>query len=926
MPLVIPMQHLGSADLAAVGGKALNLGVLADAGFAVPIGFCITTAAYAAVVADRLEPLLARLEEEGPDTADLAAEARALVAAAPVPAAVRAAVLDAYTGLGSTAAVAVRSSATAEDLATASFAGQQDTYLNVVGPEQLLTAVRRCWASLWTDRAVSYRQQAGIGQRGVALAVVVQEMVDAVAAGVLFTANPVTSSRAQCVLEASPGLGEAVVSGAVVPDRFVVETSSGRITERAVGERRVVVRPRPGGGTEQVGTEQVGTVQVGAERVGPERVGTEPAQRACLSDIQVGQLVRLGARVAAHYGRPQDLEWALAGDGRFWLTQARPITTLYPLVDPSAAAGGGDRVFLNASLAQGLTRPLTPMGLAALRLVSASVAAVAGHPVARPRDGARALHVAAGRVFLDLTPAVRNRLGRRVVLAAFGVMEARSASVLRGLLQEQSFAVDPRPPVHAVAAVGRVALRLGLPRRVLTAALSPRAAYAAIAREQRRLEASLVLPQDATPGQRLDLVEARLGGGLFLMAPRVMANAVAGFLALELARRLLGRTADPVELQGVLRGLPHNVTTEMDLALWWLAERIRADAASSAAVTAEPVVRLAARYRAGSLPPVTQRGLAEFLATYGDRAVGEIDLGLPRWSDDPSHLLGVAKNYLAQDDPELAPPVQFASATRDAEAMVARLVGRLGRSHPVRARLVALLLGRARQLVGLRESHKFLLVRGLGRLHEHLYQVGVALAEAGAVTDPDDVFFLDLDQARRGLAGEPLQDRVAACREEYAVELRRRHIPRLLLSDGTEPEAVAAYRPERAAGSSPAALHGSPASAGTAHGPARVVLDPVGAQLRPGEILVAPSTDPGWTPLFLTAAGLVMEMGGANSHGAVVAREYGIPAVVGVPDATSRISSGQPVTVDGTIGRVTVDGAGGLVTVDGAGGLVTVEG
>jgi pyruvate,water dikinase len=216
-------------------------------------------------------------------------------------------------------------------------------------------------------------------------------------------------------------------------------------------------------------------------------------------------------------------------------------------------------------------------------------------------------------------------------------------------------------------------------------------------------------------------------------------------------------------------------------------------------------------------------------------------------------------------------------------------------------------LRRARLFAGLRELPKYQLVVGLAEVRKQLALAGAALAAAGAVADADDIFFLDLDEARAGLTAgagvTDLRDLVARRREEYALELERRHIPRVLLSDGTEPEML----PTGGTPGRPAALGtltGSPASAGTVTAAARVILDPVGAHLEPGEILVAPSTDPGWTPLFLTAGGLVMEMGGPNSHGAVVAREYGIPAVVGVPDATLRLSTGQKITVDGGAGTV----------------------
>ena len=291
-----------------------------------------------------------------------------------------------------------------------------------------------------------------------------------------------------------------------------------------------------------------------------------------------------------------------------------------------------------------------------------------------------------------------------------------------------------------------------------------------------------------------------------------------------------------------------------------------------------------------------QTGLTEFLDRYGERAVAEIDIGMPRWSDDPQHVLGVIANYLRLDDDRAAPDAVFARGAADAAEMIRSLVDRTG---VIRRPLARFALDRARRLAGVREMPKYLLIVALAQLRAHLARTGQALAADGRIPSPDDIFMLSTTEARAGLAGTDLHELVAARREAYATELRRRHVPRVLLSDGTEPEATAV-----AADAPDGSLVGTAASAGSVTGEARVVLDPVGARLEPGEILVAPSTDPGWTPLFLTAGGLVMEMGGANSHGAVVAREYGIPAVVGVPDATTRITTGDRITVDGTAGSV----------------------
>jgi rifampicin phosphotransferase len=881
MTLVVDLADVDSTMINAVGGKALNLGLMSLGKLPVPGGFCVTTDAYRLVVQERLDDLMDKLAA-GTDPAGVAAaaeEARRRVLALEPPGELQTAISDHYDALGDDEAVAVRSSATAEDLAHASFAGQQDTYLNVVGSAALLAAVRRCWASLWTDRAVSYRNANGIDHRGVALAVVVQRMIDAAVAGVMFTANPITGNRNETAIDASPGLGEAVVSGAVNPDHFVVDSVEHSIVTRRLGDKRVMITSRLGGGTEH-------------------HELADQASEPCLDDQQVLQLADLGQRVQRLYGAPQDTEWALDSAGHFWLTQARPITTLYPL---SQMHRSGLRVLMCFSLAQGLTRPITPMGIAAIRLIGSSVATALRMPPVEPLAGPPAMHAPGQRLYLDLTSVLRNRIGRRaVIFGVFGMMEARASAVLKTIGEWPDFSIIDSRDHTMLRHIATAVLRNRVPVRVAIGLANPEWAYRGVDASERRLRRSLTLPADATASQRLDFVGERLGEVLFVML-RTLPYAVGGYLMLAVSRRLLRDVAQPGELQEVLRGLPHNITTEMDLELWELTEEIRSDEASRTAFTDLTVPDLLQRYRERALPAVAQRGLQGFLRRFGHRAVAEIDLGMPRWSDDPSYLLGVISNYLRLDESDLDPASQFRAGAAKAESMITSLTSRAAERSRLRAKLAGWTLRRVRQLAGLREAHKFPLALAFAGMREHLKAVGRELAAVKVLDQVDDVFFLDLGDARRGLAGEDLRALVTERREAYQQELKRRHIPRVILSDGTEPEALAV-----AAAGADGALAGSPASTGTVTGRARVVLDPVGAHLEPGEILVAPSTDPGWTPLFLTAGGLVMEMGGSGSHGAVVAREYGIPAVVGVPDATNKIETGQLITVDGTAGLVSL--------------------
>ncbi len=895
-PSIVFLSDLGRRSLAIAGGKGANLGELLHAGLPVPPAFCLTTAAYAeAAAVARLDEIVERLNATAPSNTArlqaLAASARQRLLAAPVPEATRQAIRRAYAMLSSRRAsdavpVAVRSSATAEDLPEASFAGQQETYLNVVGAESIVDAVRRCWASLWSERAVVYRAWNGIDQRTVRLAVVVQELIQASVAGVLFTANPVTGRRRQAVIDASFGLGEAVVSGAVTPDHFVVDTADGAILERRLGDKRRRVVALPAGGT----------------RLEEE---DRSAHTACLSDEQLRRLAQLGVQVEVCFGTPQDIEWALDSGGAFWLLQARPITTLFPL--PANAPTGDDlRVYFSFNVAQGVLGPITPMGRQAFRLMGSGLAALVGRPVTNPLDGPASLVEAAERIFLDLTPLLQNPLGQRLIIRALQNMEARSAAMIALLsANPRVLAQARRAPLWqsmgAVLTLTSVLMRTRILPRTLWALVRPDSARARAQRAAAEALALSHLPPEAGPEEHLRTVERLLLKGPPHFGPYVIPVVLAGIGSWVAAGALLAGIATAGELQAISRGLPHNPTTAMDLDLWALAQRVRADERLAHEVRATPPEQLAHDYLAGRLPPVLQDGLASFLRRYGHRGVGEVDLGLPRWVEDPAYLLAVLAGSLLATPQTLAPDAQFRKAQDEASAVVDRLVRRARATSRWRGWLVRVLLSRARALAGQREAPKFYAVQLLARARLLLKPVGDALATTGRLERPDDIFSLTLPEAHAALAGADLRPLVRERRAAYAREQRRRHVPRVLLSDGTEPAAAASWS---SGASQPHVLQGTPASAGVVTAHARVVLDPHGAHLEPGEILVAPSTDPGWTPLFLTAAGLVMEMGGPMSHGAVVAREYGIPAVVGVPSATQQIVDGQLLTLDGGAGTV----------------------
>jgi pyruvate,water dikinase len=637
---------------------------------------------------------------------------------------------------------------------------------------------------------------------------------------------------------------------------------------------------------------------------GTERLdAVDRSTEICLSEAELRTLTTLGAQVEALYGAPQDIEWALDQAGHLWLTQTRPVTTLYPLPEHAPYADDELRVYFSANVVQGVYQPLTPMGIATFRLFGSTVATIVGFPPRDLQQGPGAFTVAASRIFLDVTAALRHSLGRTFLInVVVRFAEARSVDLFQQVVTDPRLSIVSRSPWPAIRIAFHLLIKKGFFLYLFQSLVRPSAALARVERIEARLRALGEIPVGAGAVEYLDAFERLLSSKTVSLIFSIVPAFPVGFGAYGLARRLLKGLATSDELQKVIQGLPCNPTTEMDLALWALVEQVRDDPVAVQSLRDQIPQHLAQAYREGALPPILQQGLADFLCKYGHRAVAEIDLGMPRWSEDPSHLLGALANYLRVADASQAPDVQFQRRAQEAEATVAELTRRAMRKSRWLGIRVRFCLKRARALIGWREKPKFYLVLVLARARQLLWTVGEALAHAGRLSVAEDIFFLTPQEARSALAGADMHDVICERRASYQQEMKRRHIPRILLSDGTEP-AAQTHSVETASPS----LRGTPASPGRVTARARVILDPTGAYLEPGEILVAPSTDPGWTPLFLTASGLVMEMGGAISHGAVVAREYGIPAVVGVPGATERIVTGQCILLDGSEGTVTLD-------------------
>ncbi len=878
------------ATLDTAGGKGANLARLTRAGFDVPPGFIISTEVYRAFVgANSLQTVIqSAVENLAADEAGALEQASARIrtafSAGKMTVETESTVRTAYGNLNGVP-VAVRSSATAEDLPDLSFAGQQDTYLNIIGEGELLKAVINCWSSLWTARAIGYRMRNHIPHNDAALAVVVEEMVRSDVSGVLFTANPLTGLLSESVIDSTFGLGEALVSGQVEPDHFVVDTASGAIISKTLGAKKVSTRGKAGGGVETI-----------AEDAGA---------RQTLSDTDIRQLASLGSQIQKEYGTPQDIEWARAG-GKLFILQSRAVTSLFPL-----PASDGFTIWFSFGAVQGVLAPFTPLGSDTGQCVFTGGAKIFGVQVAY--DAQTVLVPAGERLWIKVSDLVRHPLGRRVFSALLGFIEPSIGKILRGLVDEPQLGAGKgrfklstarRLAGFALTMLGRFARTLHNPEKA-------RADFdQLIERELSTAHITVSGDMHARLAQRLDFMKGRMSAAFPMLLPRFIPVLGPGMGILNLLTHLTTESSGTdhgfsMLALDVTRGLPNNVTTEMDLALWDTATAIRGDAASLAVFTCTDAPLLALRYANGALPEAAQKAIAAFMSRYGMRGVGEIDIGQPRWRDDPTPIMQTLQSYLQITDPNAAPDVLFARGQKTAEEAIEQLAAaaRKQRGGWFKEKLIRFAARRLRILLGVREAPKFYAVRMIGIVRQELLESGKELTEAGVFERPDDIFFLHISELESLSRNESRdwKDIIAGRYTAYEREQRRRQIPRVLVSDGrTFYEGIGA---ETDTGD---VITGSPVSAGVVEGIVHVVLDPRGTQLAPGEILVCPGTDPAWTPLFMAAGGLITEVGGMMTHGSVVAREYGIPAVVGVHQATIRLKDGQRIRLDGTAGKILV--------------------
>ncbi|GAA2435204.1 rifamycin-inactivating phosphotransferase [Streptomyces lavendulocolor] len=855
------LQEVDETQVAGVGGKGAHLGVLSRIeGVSVPGGFCVTTDAFRRIVAeapsigDRLDQLSLLRPDDREAVRSLSAQIRRTIEGITIPGDLAAAITRALARAGEQAAYAVRSSATAEDLPTTSFAGQQDTYLNVVGPEAILRHVSRCWASLFTERAVTYRQRNGIDHRAVHMAVVVQRMVFSQAAGILFTADPVSGNRKVATVDAGFGLGEALVSGLVNPDVYKVR--DGRIVARTIAVKERAVHALPNGGTRT------------------RAVDARHQEQPALTDEQVVRLVQLGRRIEAHFGSPQDIEWCLADD-RCWIVQSRPITTLFPIPETDDEE---NHVYVSVGHQQMMTDPMKPLGLSLWKLTA----------MAPMRD-------AGGRLFVDATRALSSPASRAGLMDLVGRSDPLTRDALETVLDRDDFVPsfpDPEPGGRPVG---------GAPTPIETDA-------AVVTRLIERSEKSVA-------ALRRDIA-GKSGPALF------------DFLlqAFEEHKRVL---TDPLSLEVIMAGMestwwlndklhewlgeknaadtltlsaPDNITSQMGLELLDVADVIRPHpevVEFLQTVEDDGFLDELAKFAGG---PGARDAIEAYLDRYGMRCVGEIDITRPRWRERPSTLVPAILDNVRNFEPGAAER-RFEEGRQKALKKEQEVLTRL-RGLPdgeSKADETKKMIDRVRTFIGYREYPKYDIISRYFVYKQALMAEARRLVRAGVLGDEEDIFHLTFQELHDLVRSKRVDGRLIQRRKEAFLSYHALRPPRVLTSEGETVNGT--YRRDDAPAG---ALVGLPVSGGTIEGRARVVLDMAQADLEPGDILVTAFTDPSWSPLFVGIAGLVTEVGGLMTHGAVIAREYGLPAVVGVEQATGLIKDGQRIRVHGTDGYIEI--------------------
>ncbi|MGK8428271.1 phosphoenolpyruvate synthase [Bacillus cereus] len=863
---VLDFQEIEKVQLSLVGGKGLNLGELTNIqGIQVPEGFCVTTVGYEKAIEqnEEFQTLLQQLTklkmEERAQIGEMSKKIREVIMAVQIPSDVVESVAHYLSRFGNEHAYAVRSSATAEDLPYASFAGQQDTYLNIIGEEAILQHVRKCWGSLFTERAVTYRMQNGFEHNQVSICVVIQKMVFPEASGILFTADPITSNRKVLSIDASFGLGEALVSGLVSADNYKVKEDE--IVEKVIATKKLAIYGRKEGGTER-------------KKIAPNKQKVQT-----LTEQQILQLARIGRQIEAYFGCPQDIEWCLVDD-TIYIVQSRPITTLYPIPEVN---DGENHVYISVGHQQMMTDAMKPLGLSFFLLTTSAPMRKAG-----------------GRLFVDATQQLALPASRDYLINTLGKSDPLIRNALTTVVERDNF-IKLLPDDEKEKSVGK-----GVP----PASAQPEIENdpAIVTELIKNSEASLEeLKQNMQLKSGVDVLDFILEDiqqlKKVLFNPQSIAVIMAGMNAStwinEKMEQWLGEknAADTLS-----QSVQNNVTSEMGLALMDVADVIRPYKEVITYlqhVEDDSFLNELVQFKGGE---EARDAILTFLNKYGMRCSGEIDITKTRWSEKPTTIIPMILNNI-RDFEYGASKRKFEEGLQEALKKEEELVDRLQHLSGGKQKVeeTKRMIRNIRNFIGYREYPKYGMINRYFIYKQALLKEAEKLVQSGVIREVDDIYYLTFEELHEVVCTNKLYyELIQKQKNDYKL-YEKLTPPRIMTSDG---EIITGkYKRENLPDD---AIVGLPVSSGVIEGRARVILNMEEANLEEGDILVTAFTDPGWTPLFVSIKGLVTEVGGLMTHGAVIAREYGLPAVVGVENATKLIKDGQRIRVHGTEGYIEV--------------------
>ena len=854
-----------------VGGKGLNLGELSRIdGIRVPDGFCVTTEAYKKSIEKNaeLEVLFEKLavlkSDDRDQISEISKKIRLVIENLRMESDIEDEITRALSLYGCNEPYAIRSSATAEDLPYASFAGQQDTYLNIKGKNEVIRHIIKCWASLFTDRAVTYRIQNGFDHRKVLLSVIVQKMVIAEASGIMFTADPMTSDRNTLTIDAGFGLGEALVSGLVNPDIYKVV--NGRITRKNIGTKEMKIRVNQSGGTQEI------------------RIEKGKQQKQVLRDEQIQKLATMGKKIEACFGSPQDIEWCLVNN-EFYIVQSRSITTLFPL--PKVTDSKTPRVYMSIGHTQMMTDAIKPLGMSFFEMISES-----------------SMEKIGGRIYADITHDLSSNIGRRRLVMATGKQDPLIQSAIKNILKDKDFMASlpkgKRNIQGGIFTLGSILEAIKVYKKN-----DPSRIKDLMNKFEKEIQNMNQQLSKLSGDQALEFI-INDGDKLLDMAynPEMLGAIIVAILVNDSLNKKVEKLLGDKNVADILtKSLDHNVTTEMGLALCDVADTVRKYPKILEYISQNPDDE---KFFEGmeKLPggKETREAFRAFLNKYGMRCPGEIDITRERFEEKPTQLIPILLNNIRVLKPG-EHRIRFQTGKQEAKEKEEEIIRRL--KNLPRGNKKAKKIGKSISLlcnfIGCREDPKYYIVRRYQVYKKALMKEAHKLAEKGIIKNAEDIFYLYLDELCDVIRTNQLDYSIIEKRKKSYAHYEKLTPPRVFTSQGFVPPS--SFR----AGNMPkGAISGIPVSTGIVEGRARVVLSVDEANLEKGDILVTRFTDPSWTPLFVTIKGLVTEVGGFTTHSAVITREYGLPGVVGVENATKLIKDGQRIRVNGSEGYVEI--------------------